>query len=164
MSNLEKAAYKALEALNRSKLMDGNHFYCYEAANALRQALEPKPCDMGQMCLDCQPRGANGECPDQQPKQEPVAWCVIENGRIKGLCKSRPAVMNADKWQPLYTEPPKREWVGLTDEDEEHCQNEAAVKYRRYKSSIRGQMIAPADNYEWHLIRAVEAKLREKNT
>lgn len=22
-------------------------------------------CDMGQMCLNCQPRGPNGECPDQ---------------------------------------------------------------------------------------------------
>jgi hypothetical protein len=22
------------------------------------------PCDMGEMCLDCQPRGPNGECPD----------------------------------------------------------------------------------------------------
>ena len=44
MTTLEQAAYKALEALNRSKLMDGNHFYCYEAANALRQALEQPVC------------------------------------------------------------------------------------------------------------------------
>jgi hypothetical protein len=26
----------------------------------------PLPCDMGEMCLDCQPRGANGECPDKK--------------------------------------------------------------------------------------------------
>lgn len=24
-----------------------------------------EPCDMGEMCLDCQPRGENGECPDK---------------------------------------------------------------------------------------------------
>ena len=40
MSDLEKAARQALEALSRSKLMDDNHFYCYAAATALRQALE----------------------------------------------------------------------------------------------------------------------------
>lgn len=27
-----------------------------------------QPCDMGEMCLDCQPRGENGECPDQEQK------------------------------------------------------------------------------------------------
>lgn len=26
-------------------------------------------CDMGAMCLNCQPRGPNGECPDKQPAQ-----------------------------------------------------------------------------------------------
>ena len=24
-----------------------------------------EPCDMGEMCLDCQPRGEGGECPDK---------------------------------------------------------------------------------------------------
>jgi len=24
-----------------------------------------EPCDMGEMCLDCQPRGENGECSDK---------------------------------------------------------------------------------------------------
>ena len=28
------------------------------------------PCDMGEMCLDCQPRGENDECPDK--KEAPV--------------------------------------------------------------------------------------------
>lgn len=35
------------------------------AANAVGA---PKACDMGAMCLDCQPRGKHGECPDQQPQ------------------------------------------------------------------------------------------------
>ena len=37
-----------------------------------------EPCDMGEMCLDCQPRGKNGECPDQQPAQEPVKQVKIQ--------------------------------------------------------------------------------------
>lgn len=38
-------------------------------------------------------------------EQEPVAWCIVENGRVHGLVKTKPAVMNAKKWQPLYTTP-----------------------------------------------------------
>lgn len=30
-----------------------------------------EPCDMGEMCLDCQPRGENSECPDKA-SAEPV--------------------------------------------------------------------------------------------
>ena len=58
----------------------------------------------------------------------------------------------------------KREWVGLTDEDEEQYRIDADASYRRHMSSIRGQMISPADNYDWHLIKAVLAKAKEKNT
>ena len=29
-------------------------------------ANKAEPCDMGQMCLNCQPRGPNGECPDKE--------------------------------------------------------------------------------------------------
>lgn len=37
-------------------------------------------CDMGDLCLDCQPRGENGECPDKsqaavkRDPYEPVQW------------------------------------------------------------------------------------------
>jgi hypothetical protein len=83
--------------------------------------------------------------------ERPVAWCVIESGRVKGLCKSIPAVMNADKWQPLYAEPPQREWVGLTDEQ-----------------VIKLAQEWPADETnDWasylDFARAVEAKLKQLN-
>ncbi len=87
MTTLEQAARKALEALiwttgstdfgKFGHAHQGALKLLYPAIEALRQALEQKPCDMGQMCLDCQPRGANGECPDQQPKQEPVSHTVV---------------------------------------------------------------------------------------
>ena len=85
------------------------------------------------------------------PDQKPVAWCVVENGRIHGLVKSRPAVMNAEKWQPLYTAPPQREWQGLTDEEIFECEN-----------GVPDEAIGDADYFRY-FARAIEAKLKEKN-
>ena len=83
-----------------------------------------------------------------QTEQEPVAWITDggkgelwwhqsskfdEEGNLIGP--------NPDDI-PLYTAPPKREWVGLTDEDMEALfLNEDGVRFARY----------------------IEAKLREKN-
>ena len=50
------------------------------------------------------------------PEQEPVAW------KMKGVpafATSRPNDTDSIKWDALYTAPPQREWVGLTD-DEKH--------------------------------------------
>ncbi len=76
------------------------------------------------------------------PKEiQPVAWCIIENDRVHGLVKSKPTVMNSEKWQPLYTTPQKKEWVGLTDEE--------------VHTIIRDTPLS--------IFRAIEAKLKEKN-
>ena len=48
------------------------------AANAVSA---PKACDMGVMCLDCQPRGKNGECPDQQPQVQGGAYISVSDLR-----------------------------------------------------------------------------------
>lgn len=85
-----------------------------------------------------------------QPEQEPVAWCIVENGRVHGLVKTKPAVMNAERWQPLYTTPPQREWVGLTDE--EMMQIYVALK------SVAG--FYSVEKYA----RAIEVNLKEKNS
>ena len=36
-------------------------------AEAKEESQAQQPCDMNELCLDCQPRGKNGECPDQLP-------------------------------------------------------------------------------------------------
>ena len=82
--------------------------------------------------------------PPQQLEPKPVAWCIVENGRVHGLVKTKPAVMNAEKWQPLYTAPPKKEWVGLTKEE---C-FELCVKHK---------------DSPFSLLLAVQDKIREKN-
>jgi hypothetical protein len=50
-----------------------------------------------------------------QPEQEPVAWfSTLPDGRLSIKIVGKPTEGN---WEPLYTTPPKRPWVGLTDED-----------------------------------------------
>jgi hypothetical protein len=62
----------------------------------------------------------------EQPEQEPVAWCDIEeDGTIHGLRYwSEPG----RREHALYTHPPRREWRGLTEEEIEaempYCHNE----------------------------------------
>jgi hypothetical protein len=77
--------------------------------------------------------------------QEPVAWfCELPDNKISIKIVGKPTEGN---WKPLYTAPPQREWQGLTDEE--------------VKSA------ASLGIYEKPLIefaRAIEAKLKEKNT
>jgi len=77
-----------------------------------------------------------------ETKQEPVAWMhnFIEGNVITHI----PADIgrHPERWTPLYTAPPKKEWVGLTDADMEALfLNEDGVRFARY----------------------IEAKLKEKN-
>ena len=82
-----------------------------------------------------------------QPKPEPVAW-FIEGTFMDGtpsfiqVCETDP-----EFYTPLYTARLQREWQGLTDEEV----NEAA-----HKCVKSGQSVNAA-------IRAIEAKLKEKN-
>jgi len=85
-----------------------------------------------------------------QPEQEPVAW-MFENDEDNGhksFIQTPPlpevvaylAKWNRPAWVPLYTTPPQRTWVGLTDEEID-----------KWTPEIHG------------VIRAIEAKLKEKN-
>ena len=79
-----------------------------------------------------------------QPKQEPVAW-MDEFGNVFPLGAQRgPKYLN-EPMKPLYTTPPQRTWVGLTDEEVHECLN--------------GLPTQTIDVYA----RRIEAKLKEKN-
>ena len=82
-----------------------------------------------------------------QPEQEPVGYVTIEN-------ISSWAQVPSIKWfkkpteGPLYTAPPKREWVGLTDEEIEECKINGGLPHA----------------INWRLsVKVMEAKLKEKN-
>jgi hypothetical protein len=76
--------------------------------------------------------------PIKQPEPEPVAW-MNKGGMVHWI-------KHDDITIPLYTAPPKREWVGLTDEDK-HYLNEVLNLQGRFP-----------------VIDAIEAKLKEKNS
>jgi squalene cyclase len=87
-----------------------------------------------------------------EAKDEPVAWMVYTQEGQSAFVTDNPAVIHpSQRALPLYATP-QRTWVGLTDEELDDCY----------------------DNVEWNtvdwcpdhqqLARAVEAKLREKNT
>jgi hypothetical protein len=71
-----------------------------------------------------------------QPEPEPVAWLKKDRSSIEVSIMSAEYMKNAG-FEPLYTAPPKREWVGLTDEE--------------------------ANELTYASIAEIEAKLKEKN-
>ena len=75
-----------------------------------------------------------------KPKQEPVAWMYKGNFHD----------FDPSEWAspefvvtPLYTAPPKREWVGLTE-----------LEVKHYNNRLSGSNVA----------QEIESKLRERNT
>ena len=84
-------AIEVLEDASAEMLMEtGDENYYSEAINALRQALETE--------------------------QKPVAW--MHNFITNNVITHIPADIgrHPERWTPLYTAPPKKEWVGLTDD------------------------------------------------
>jgi hypothetical protein len=100
-----------------------------------------------------------------QPAQEPVAWMhVLDNTEgieenepeiIFTTCEENPFGVAGEDYsesypvisQPLYTTPPQRTWVGLTDEE---------IEDLYFDKFSMGELKAFA--------KAIEAKLKEKNT
>jgi hypothetical protein len=81
-----------------------------------------------------------------EAKGEPVACINVEQRKLewaKYVSWGTPTVVNLPKI-PLYTTPPQRTWVGLTDDD-------------RFE-------LAKAQHGWEDLLIAAEAKLKEKNT
>jgi hypothetical protein len=81
---------------------------------------------------------------EQAEKQEPVAWMVrdqVDGCRYPSALKNPASSINGES-KPLYTAPPKREWVGLT-----------CLEISHYNSRLSGSGVA----------EEIEAKLKERN-
>ena len=103
----------------------------------------------------------------EQPAQQPVAWGNFkEDGTLVGLSQHHEDQTNWTGRRPLYTTPtaPAQPWVELTDAEIDECEGLANIRYRKHTASVRGQHLSPADGFLWHCARAIEAKLKEKNT
>jgi hypothetical protein len=102
---------------------------------------EPQLTDAGadtNITRGLEPKGS-GMVTLNQPKQEPVAWMLPEYGDVLPASQADgTGIYNI----PLYTAPPRKEWVGLTDDEILECQKPGLSD----------------DVY-----KLIEAKLRERN-
>ena len=139
MTDLRKAAEMALDALDlinqdiqkhRATLPIGRQPELCKASLALRQALA----ESANSTTDVVESKALA-----QQEQKPVAW---DGACVLGHCDSPSGCETSNCCRADYTAPPKREWVGLTDED--------------YNELLDG-------DWGCFLIKEVEAKLKEKN-
>ena len=115
----------ALEALESDPISHAGIVSRKQAITALRQALETEPFEYW--------NAVEGWVKIDEMREH---FDVVGCGTIyKSAGEDR---------SPLYTAPPKREWVGLTDDEV----NELVSRFKRYS---------------YVLLREVEAKLKEKN-
>jgi hypothetical protein len=134
----DEALKLALEAMEQSLYATTakSQFLTFEAITAIKQALEA-------------------------PVQEPVAWinwsALTGVRRLGWECESELAS------EPLYTAPPavQRSWAGLTDEEMRELEKQFEAERVR-TSDEEYLVIYPAAYWQWQ--RAIEAKLKEKNT
>ena len=129
-------AIEVLEDASAEMLAEtGDENYYGEAITALRQALETE--------------------------QEPVAHI---DHRIHGWPDCFVIRADPPHTSPLYLSLPKREWVGLTDEqvEDEWERITGHSIFGGDRSEGRAMYISPDEVIEFS--RAIEAKLKEKNT
>jgi len=100
-------------------------------------------------------RQALEEALAKQEQGEPVAW-ISHNA---GLYHFKPDE-SLDP-MPLYITPQQRIWVGLTDEEMRELEKQFEAERVR-TSDEEYLVIYPAAYWQWQ--RAIEDKLREKNT
>jgi hypothetical protein len=117
---------------------------------ALKLALEALEwCHGGEPCGTAEAITAIKKALAQE--QEPVAWQFMNGSNFR---KRRPddfVDLDSDGlpyWKPLYTTPPQRTWVGLTDDEIKTICSENG-----WDSSWQSLRFA----------RAIEAKLKQKN-
>ena len=92
-----------------------------------------------------------------QPVQEPVAWMVYtQDGQSVYVTDNPTDIQKGQRALPLYTTPPQRKWVGLTDE-------EICLAWLVITDPISlGDKFQTSEEIR-EFVRAIEAKLKEKN-
>ena len=88
-------------------------------------------------------------------EQEPVAWMqeMPTGDETRSVRLTTVEALAREEWAnpiPLYTAPPRREWVGLTKKEVDDC----------YESVMFNSDIEPTRTLVY---KAIEAKLKEKN-
>jgi len=97
-----------------------------------------------------------------QPEQEPVAWAYVNSDdeceQIE-YCTESPM----PEFVPLFTSPPRREWVGLTNEEYTNIAHRTASKYaHRTDPNFIAYTFLP--HTLEHFVQLIEKTLKERNT
>jgi hypothetical protein len=92
-------------------------------------------------------------------QQEPVAWLKTWSDGSVSVLKTKSHAFADHELEPLYTAPPKKEWVGLTEEEIISIGNTANLKA---KATSKGIIIHPEGIKKFY--QTIEAKLKERNT
>lgn len=171
MSKKDEALKLALEALEETRnalawfydsyphdvTKKGNELlpHVETVLTAMREALAEQPV---QQRIDLDALGIPHGQHFQPAQQEPVAW---DNCRSEKQCRSWCGNSAcASHWND--TPPPaSKPWVGLTDEEMRDLEKQFNAERVR-TSDEEYLVIYPGDYWAWQ--RAIEAKLREKNT
>ena len=85
-----------------------------------------------------------------QPEQEPLAWISTGPASMIHWTADKPAY--GDDWVPLYTTPPQRTWVGLSDEE--------IAEFDTWHDN-REEEVGWCNPSE--IVAYIEAKLKQKN-
>ena len=97
-----------------------------------------------------------------KPEEEPVAW-ISEGGDVSRSKRYMDEM--GFKCNPLYTAPPKREWVGLNHFDRTLLRTTYAPLKRLHHIKETNTDIVEEIINDWDaFFTAIEAKLKEKNT
>ncbi len=80
-----------------------------------------------------------------KPEQEPWLWI---NKKGSGVWISNQLPVDPENWDAVYKSPPRKEWVGLTDDE--------CIK-------LIDEIRIYSGDYELLIARTIEAKLKEKN-
>ena len=96
---------------------------------------------------------------EPQEEQEPVAWLNLEKLKNHGIAYATSFKSNSHQTE-LYTQPPRREWVELTEEHRKKINELALFNFIRQCEGKDGKV----DDFGWHLVNAVESLLKELNT
>jgi hypothetical protein len=111
-----------------------------KAVNRMAQTQEPVA-HWSDCAVHNEPAYPKGEC--DCGGFNPTAW-LVEDVDGSHLYWTYKKPIGNEKWTPLFAAPPQRTWVGLTDED--------------ISEIVRGT------HNTGSFVRAIEAKLKEKNT